>query len=468
MRRQMRLSVVPVWLPLYLVVAIAATLSPFRGAMCERTRGLMPGVSGFDLVTNLLLFAPLGFALRERSRWKLVALAVVLSGSIELAQAWLPRVQSALDIVINAMGALLGATLAPLIPLPSTRVWRSLLLIAAPLALITLAGSAAIRVPLDFSNWEAFPLWLGNEATGDRPWFGILHEVRVYDHAIDVTEPGAEAEPPAWSSGGPVLWIRLGHPIRARLEGPEGVHERKLEPIRQAKEASASGLRFDAPGVELDRELSTHVLERIGSAGRLGIRVLAEPARLDQIGPARMVSFSATTGLRNFMVAQRGGDVVVRVRTPATGLNGSPPEVRTMLSPLRTRPQWIDASFDGELLRIGVDGHCYVEANLALDTAPLPIGRLLAPSIAGTVALSGLAASILAPAARPWLRRGAFIAGAVAGFGTLSLMDIWAHLHGFDVAALALATAASIAALPCLAALAGGAPAQQKRSGSDT
>lgn len=38
------------------------------------------------------------------------------------------------------------------------------------------------------SNWEAMPLLLGNEATGDRPWLGTLCLTAIYDTALSQTE----------------------------------------------------------------------------------------------------------------------------------------------------------------------------------------------------------------------------------------------------------------------------------------
>ncbi len=43
----------------------------------------------------------------------------------------------------------------------------------------------------DLSNWdETFPLILGNEKSGDRPWLGELHLVALYHRALDAAEVG--------------------------------------------------------------------------------------------------------------------------------------------------------------------------------------------------------------------------------------------------------------------------------------
>lgn len=51
-------------------------------------------------------------------------------------------------------------------------------------------GRLAAEMPTDgdFSSWEAFPLLIGNEGTGDRPWAGRLYLVAIYDRALSPEE----------------------------------------------------------------------------------------------------------------------------------------------------------------------------------------------------------------------------------------------------------------------------------------
>ncbi|WP_396433056.1 VanZ family protein [Limnohabitans sp.] len=77
--------------------------------------------TGFDLFSNLVGYAPLGFLLtlavhRSRRRWRGITLSVsaaaVLSLSMESLQMFLPvRVPSNLDIALNVLGAWMGAVL---------------------------------------------------------------------------------------------------------------------------------------------------------------------------------------------------------------------------------------------------------------------------------------------------------------------------------------------------------------------
>ena len=114
---------------LYAALIVYASLYPFEG---WRVQGIAPWSflmaplprywTGFDVVSNVLGYAPLGFlacvaTLRMRPRWPAVilatALAFLLSLLLESLQMFLPvRVPSNVDLGLNVAGALLGALLA--------------------------------------------------------------------------------------------------------------------------------------------------------------------------------------------------------------------------------------------------------------------------------------------------------------------------------------------------------------------
>lgn len=114
---------------IYAALIAYASLYPFEG---WRDQGIAPWVyltaplpkywTRFDVVSNVLGYAPLGFLLalarlRLRARLSAVGVAVVLAGMLslgmEMLQSFLPmRVPSNLDALLNVLGALLGAVLA--------------------------------------------------------------------------------------------------------------------------------------------------------------------------------------------------------------------------------------------------------------------------------------------------------------------------------------------------------------------
>ena len=113
----------------YAVLIVYASLYPFEG---WRDQGIAPWAylsaplpkywTGFDVVSNVLGYAPLGFLLtlvRLRSRSQAyavsmaVAMAACLSLCMEAVQSFLPmRVPSNLDALLNILGALTGAVVA--------------------------------------------------------------------------------------------------------------------------------------------------------------------------------------------------------------------------------------------------------------------------------------------------------------------------------------------------------------------
>ena len=121
-------------LPLYLILGytllvLYASLTPFTGwrdpghdALDFLRQPLPRYVRAFDVVVNVLAYIPVGLlaalALTSRSHPVFAALfgtvvGAALSLSMEVAQAYLPgRISSALDLITNVAGAVLGALIA--------------------------------------------------------------------------------------------------------------------------------------------------------------------------------------------------------------------------------------------------------------------------------------------------------------------------------------------------------------------
>ena len=93
------------------------------------------------------------------------------------------------------------------------------------------------------------------------------------------------------------------------------------------------------------------------------VEAVIRPDRLDQSGPARIVTFSSDSGSRNFTLGQERDKLVFRLRTPQAGANGVNPE--TALCPIPDgpplhvavtyRPGQLVAYVDGEEVRRSSD-----------------------------------------------------------------------------------------------------------------
>lgn len=167
----------------------------------------------------------------------------------------------------------------------------------------------------DFSNWDpSYPLVLGNEATGDRPWLGTLGDVAIYARALSPEEIErlsperlrAGGERPAYHLGRRCL--NAGHPDtrRARFgacERPEVFTNAGIAPVlgfgpRQPSDYVTNLLFYALPGAAL-------VLARLAGRRRaalIGLFVL-HPA-LSEI--AQSFVASRTSSLQDMLTAWAG------------------------------------------------------------------------------------------------------------------------------------------------------------------
>lgn len=130
-------------------------------------------------------------------------------------------------------------------------------------------------------------------------------------------------------------------------------------------EIAEGGLSFPSPGVVVDETAGPRLHESLVGADGITIVVDASPGRFFQQGPARIVSLSDGPGARNFTIGQERGSLVFRLRTPATGENGSKPatEAAWVMRPGLRR--LFAAAYDGAAFRIHVDGALAGERRLA-------------------------------------------------------------------------------------------------------
>jgi hypothetical protein len=206
--------------------------------------------------------------------------------------------------------------------------------------------------------------------------------------------------------------------------------------------------------LRLPDRFAEHLYERLTATAEFSIRARIRPESLDASGPARIISFSRDPGRRNFTLGQEGRELIFRVRTPATGPNGSNPETQTFGSPLSLREHWVEAAFDGEVSQISVDGTCFARVPISVRTAPLLLARGLGATIIVCTALGGFAAASLARARAGRRRLTLFCVGGTATWLLLWLGGTWQHVSGFGFAAAVLGCLALAACAPPLRVLA--------------
>lgn len=86
-------------------------------------------------------------------------------------------------------------------------------------------------------------------------------------------------------------------------------------------ERTPDGWRFAAPGIVVAQPPHDW-LEPARAAETFAVSLVVRPRSAAQSGPARILTMSRDTHLRNLTLAQENGDLVVRLRTQQTDLNG--------------------------------------------------------------------------------------------------------------------------------------------------
>jgi VanZ family protein len=330
---------------------------------------------GPDVILNVLLFVPLGIWAHGEGWRRAVPLArivvftaaagAVISSVLECLQLFLPsRFPSLLDVASNTAGAVVGlAAHRRWAPSAEAGVRRlrarvspaMVLLLMGGYGMAALLGSAMLQTQTRLSNWdETYPLLIGNEPTGDRPWRGRVFGLELTDAATPVAAlrrfaedgsrelAGARVAEFDFSNGGPYVDASgylpaLGWTGHSHREATHG--------------AAVSGrkwLQTDGPASTLVRRL------RETNAFTLYVRCATED--VDQRGPARVVSNSVDPFRRNFTLGQSGRSMGVRVRTPHTGENALRPELVVPNVFTDERPRDILVTYDGAVLQAAVAG----------------------------------------------------------------------------------------------------------------
>jgi hypothetical protein len=443
----------PRWLPLYLLGIAALTLFPFEATLCPHP-GWVVRMGPIDIVANFIAFLPIGMALQRTPFQRAVLLTFGLSLTIELCQQWLPRLPDAMDLISNtlggAIGHLVGRAWTSRWPGPLLRpVTRRLLILAiVPVLLGATLKEAVSKRPNDLSNWEDFPLVVGNTLAGNRPWMGEVSELAIYDRPLEANEEPASLgdtdQPALWVEGGPILWLRFeGDEMTGRIDGPEGP-VRYVPLVDKSIYVDAAGLTLLPSGLVLEPWVSQRVNDRLRESGKLSLDLRLRSRLTRQYGAS---IFTLGDGrLLNLMLAQKRSSLVAFIRTPANGRGGGRAEVATRYGVVNAKKQHVRLTYDGSHGMLWVDDRCEDVSHLALVNAPLLVGAFLGVTIVVLTTLSAQAAAAFSR--RPRVR---VVLSSLAGASVWAVIyaaNSWGHLAGFGTDALVLGILSLIVTLP--------------------
>jgi glycopeptide antibiotics resistance protein len=340
------------------IVVLYFTLFPFDFVNQGRTPSevverfsLSPGTPWAlrEIPANIVLTIPLGFGvgglvrLRTSSARKVVLAALlsalVISLSVELAQsAWLLREPSVDDVIANTAGGAVGAWLwirterarcelrRRVEGVASRRAREVFWFVVALLPLVIMSAiTVAGRTDTELVGWDrSFPVVLGNELTGDRPWRGSISQFSLADRALTRHEIAGLLDGARMSQIAPRSSL-IDEDLRDEATVPTG--------WRLQGSGNSSDAQFSPDGLALGphRWIQTdqpadRISRRIAAANSFTLLVDATSASPKQSGPARLVSISSDPHHSNLTIGQEGADLVVRVRSAFTGNNGISPE----------------------------------------------------------------------------------------------------------------------------------------------
>jgi hypothetical protein len=226
----------------------------------------------------------------------------------------------------------------------------------------------------DLSNWEPQHLLLGDEWSGGRDWAGEVQAVAIYDRALGSAEATRNyhdfaqlrakrrAEMPVvWPSDRRGALFVRGTGRSNNLVMAEGV-ERVFEvQPRGTARPDRNYTMSVAGGAYLARDAEEHLLRELKSSNELTVEAVIRPDDPNQDGPARIVSFSTDSGSRNFTLGQQDETLVFRLRTPATGSNGTNPDTTVCRVPTGETTHVVVTYSPGRLV-------CYRDGVKVLDT----------------------------------------------------------------------------------------------------
>ena len=367
------------------IIILLVTLYPYSFSMVEELsiikifQSFHHVSNPLDFLYNIILFIPLGFVCAWLMHLKgikaitatilVLGISLSLSTTIEVLQIFLAeRFSTKLDILANSLGGLLSCLSFFLgywvvVSMKSRKAFKPKYIVLTWIAYFT--ATICITLPLSkattLSNWsDRFPLILGNEATGDRPWQGHIAQLSIFDRAFaprDIRHFFATDFPSTFDKDSLLASYQLSGKGKY-----QNITDRMPPLVWQGQSSFTDKKQQRKHGVYLTPShwLVTPVApalmnEKIRQTGQFTLYTTIATDKLKQTGPARIISLSSDPFHRNFTLGQQEGDLVFRLRTPLMGENGNNFELLIPNILSDTNYHRLVISYDNSVVKIYVD-----------------------------------------------------------------------------------------------------------------
>ena len=207
-------------------------------------------------------------------------------------------------------------------------------------------------------NWDwTYPLVLGNEVTGDRPWNGSISEIQIADQAFSKSQvssifmdqnPAMELEDSLIAS--------YFYKDNINKFSTNGKSPALLWYGDPSNPSATNGFELGPENWLITKGPITEISQALSETSELSIIASVASADLEQYGPARIISISKDTSNRNLTIGQNGGDLIVRFRYPIEGHHAIKPEIIVQDIFNDDLMHRIIITYDSVTLRIFVDG----------------------------------------------------------------------------------------------------------------
>ncbi|BAZ42230.1 hypothetical protein NIES4101_81980 [Calothrix sp. NIES-4101] len=309
-----------------------------------------------DQVNNILLFMPLGFGIASilhRKRVQLffqiilvVIIGAALSFSVELSQSFLAsRSPTPEDIFNNTIGNFVGLACfyifdshrfnGILIKIENSSFGNSkkqIILLFIGYIILTFLVGISWQNKISLSSWnQNFPLILGNEVTGDRPWQGSISQIAFADKAMSKIQIEEILTHPNYLAKNQDLLIGnyqfngKNNYRDSRGNLPDLLWQGQLLPSEDDIESRIkdNGILLTPSSWLKSAESAQIINKKIRNTSEFTVITNLATTSYNQAGPARIISLSRDTLNRNLTIGQERKDLALRLRTPLTGGNGA-------------------------------------------------------------------------------------------------------------------------------------------------